>query len=67
MELLSQRALILEGINKLRTATDIAVRLKSSNNPEIAELAKAVHFLSFGAQEIGIALTDTGRERNLSL
>lgn len=67
MELLSQRAYVLEGIENLKRATEFSLPLKSSTNPEIAELAKAVHFLSYGAQQIGIALTDTGRERNLSV
>lgn len=67
MDLLSQRAFILEGIENMKRATEAAVRLKFSNDPEIAELAKAVHFLSYGAQQIGLALTDEGREKNLNV
>ena len=67
MHLDSQRQLVLDAIQNFKTATESSVRLKSSNDPEVAELAKAVHFLAYGAQQIGLALTDEGRERNLSV
>lgn len=63
----SQKELVLNAINNLRQATEIAGRLKSSSNPEVAELAKAVHFASYGAQEIGLALTDQGRQKDLNI
>lgn len=63
----SQRELVLNAINNLRQATEIAGRLKSSSNPEVADLAKAVHFASYGAQEIGLALTDQGRQKDLNV
>lgn len=61
MTVSSRRELALEGIQKLQTATAKAVPLKNSDNPEVRELAEAVHLLAFGAQEIGLALTDQGR------
>jgi len=63
----SQRELILNAINNLQQATEIAKGLKASSNPEVAELAKAVHFASYGAQEIGRALTDQGRQKDLNV
>jgi len=67
MDLLSRKSLILEGIEKCKVATRKAVNLKSHEDPAIRELAEAVHFLAFGAQEIGLALTDPGRENNLPI
>lgn len=63
----SQREVVLNAIDNLKRATEISVRLKSSSNPEIADLAKAIHFASYGAQEIGIALTDEGRHKDLNV
>ena len=67
MELSSRRTLIIEGIEKCKRATELAMPLKDHADPAIAELARAIHFLSFGAQEIGLALTDRSRENDLPL
>ncbi|MCC2032201.1 hypothetical protein [Microbacterium allomyrinae] len=63
----SWRELILEGIQQCHTATAIAVQLKTHRDPAVAELAKAVHFLSFGIQQIGLALSDEGRIDDLPI
>lgn len=57
----SRRELTLEAIGNLQAASARAVKLKDSNDPEIKSLAEAVHFLSFGAQQIALALSDEGR------
>ena len=67
MQLQSQRGLVLEAIEKGKTATAKAVRLKGSKDPEVRELANAVHELAFALQQIGLALTDTGRDKDLSV
>lgn len=63
----SQRELVLEAIEKGRVATEKAVKVKSSADPEVQELAAAVHYLAYALQQIGLALTDEGREKNLSV
>jgi len=62
----SQRELVLEAIEKGKVATSKAVPLKSSPDPQVRELAAAVHQLAYALQQIGLALTDDGREKNLS-
>ena len=63
----SQRELVLEAIEKGKVATEKAVRVKPSANPEVQELAAAVHHLAYALQQIGLALTDEGRDKNLSV
>jgi hypothetical protein len=63
----SQRELVLEAIQNGKTATSKAVKLKESSDPDVRELANAVHHLAFALQQIGLALTDTGRNKDLSV
>lgn len=63
----SQRELVLEAIQKGQTATAKVVGLKTSPSPEVRELAEAVHQLAYALQRVGLALTDQGREKNLSV
>lgn len=65
MPLSSRRELALSGIENCKRATEIALPLKDHANSDIAALARAIHFLSFGAQEIGLAISDTGRVDDL--
>lgn len=58
----SRKSIILEGISNCQSATTKAIRARdSTNDPAIRELAEAIRFLSFGAQQIGLGLTDEGR------
>lgn len=66
MELSSQRELVMEAIANCQAATARVVNLRSSADPDVAALASAVHLLSFGAQQIGLALTDEGRTKDLT-
>ncbi|MDQ1127550.1 hypothetical protein QE428_002583 [Microbacterium sp. SORGH_AS 505] len=61
----TRREIIQEGINNCATASNMAVKLKTHPDPAVAELAKAIHFLAFGAQQIGLGLTDQGRIADL--
>ncbi|TPH36147.1 hypothetical protein FCO76_05050 [Bifidobacterium longum subsp. longum] len=62
----SQRELLRNALNNIATGTNIAVRLKeSAQSAEVRELAKAVHFIGYGAQETILALTDEGRVKDL--
>lgn len=63
----TRRELILEGIENCKSATAIAVKLKGSQDPAVQELAKAIHYLSFGAQQIGLALSDESRINDLPI
>lgn len=63
----SQRELVLEAVQNAKVATSKSVPLKSSDSAEIRDLAIAVHHVSFALQQIGLALTDDGRERNLNV
>lgn len=66
MDLTSRRNLILEGIAKCQTATTKAVEVKNrTQDPDIRQLAEAIHFLSFGAHEMGLALSDESRVNDL--
>ena len=64
--MLSRAELVAEGVQKCQTATAIAVKLKGHADPAVKELANAVHFLAFGVQEIGLALTEQGRTDDLA-
>lgn len=68
MNVLSRRELALEGIANLKVASEIGQRLKcAGSTQEVRDLAKAIHFLSFGAQQVGLALADKGRVNDLPL
>lgn len=46
-------------INNMSVGTAIAARLKTSaSDPEVKELAKAVHFIGYGAQQVALAIKD---------
>ena len=64
--MLTQRQALEEARGNIAARTTIAARLKeSSQNPEIRELAKAVHYIGFGSQQIVNAFTDSGRVKDL--
>lgn len=64
--MLTQRQALEEARGNIAAGTTIAARLKeSSQNPEIRELAKAVHYIGFGSQQIVNAFTDSGRVKDL--
>lgn len=63
----SRLDLVHEGIQKCQTATEKVERLKTHSDPAIKELASAIHFLAFGVQEIGLAISDQGRVDNLPI
>lgn len=63
----SRRDLILEGIANCQSATARAVPLKSHPDADVRALAEAIHFLSYGAQQIGLALSDESRVNDLPL
>ena len=57
--------LVREGIQNCQSATEKVSRYRSHSDPVIKELANAIHFLSFGVQQIGLALSDEGRVNDL--
>jgi hypothetical protein len=57
--------LVQEGIQNCKSATAKVAGLRSHNDPAVKELANAIHFLSFGVQQIGLALADEGRGDDL--
>lgn len=62
----SRKDIILEGIGNCKSATSKAIHARdSTNDPVLRELAEAVRFLSFGAQQIGLGLADEGRVDDL--
>lgn len=64
--MVSQRQELAQALNNIAAGTGIAARLRNTSaNPEVRELAKAVHFIGFGAQEIVQALTDSGYIKDL--
>ena len=64
--MLSRKQLALEGIAKCQKAMEKVVALQErGSSPEIRELANAVRWLSFGVQEIALALTEEGRVDDL--
>jgi non-ribosomal peptide synthetase component E (peptide arylation enzyme) len=63
----SQRELVLEAIANGKVATEKAAVLKDSSHLEVRELASAVHYLAFALQQVGLALTDEGRDKDLSV
>ena len=66
MEFSSRREVALDGISNLRRALEMALAVEDSAvSQEVRELARAVRFAAYGAQQIGIALTDRGRVNDL--
>ncbi|MGP5050209.1 hypothetical protein ACTXI9_01745 [Brachybacterium alimentarium] len=62
----SRREIILEGIGNCKSATNKAIHARdSTTDPVLRELAEAIRFLSFGAQQIGHGLADHGRYDDL--
>lgn len=62
----SRRSIVLEGIENCKSATAKAIHARdSTTDPVIRELAEAVRFLSFGAQQIGLGIADEGRKDDL--
>ena len=58
--------MILEGIEKCKTATAKAIDVRdSTTDPEVKKLAEAIHWLSYGVQEMGLGLTDDRRTGDL--
>lgn len=55
------------GIQNCKTATDKAARLRSHSDPAVRDLADAIYFLSYGAQQIGLALSDESRADDLPI
>jgi len=64
VNLSSRLELVHEGIQNCQTATAKVKDLRSPD-PAVQELANAIHFLSFGVQQIGLALADEGRNDDL--
>jgi len=65
VNLSSRLELVHEGIQNCQTATAKVKELRSHTDPAVQELANAIHFLSFGVQQIGLALADEGRNDDL--
>ncbi|MCM3906874.1 MULTISPECIES: hypothetical protein [Trueperella] len=66
MGLSTKREIALEGIENLQRATEIALSVEDrASSTEVRELARAIRFASFGAQQIGLALTDRARVNDL--
>lgn len=63
----SRLDLVREGIQNCQSATAKVRGLRTHHDPVIQELANAIHFLSFGAQQIGLAIADEGRQDNLPI
>lgn len=63
----TRRSLVLEGIQNCKSATAKVSQLRSHSDPAIKDLADAIHFLSYGAQQIGLALSDDGRGDDLPI
>lgn len=64
--MLSQRDKLAHALQIVAEGTSKAERIsETSLNPEVRELAKAMHFIGFGAQEVIQALTDSGYIKDL--
>jgi hypothetical protein len=64
--MLSRREALQEARDNIHTGTAIAARLKdSAQSSEMRELAKAIHYIGWGSQQIVDALTDAGRVNDL--
>ncbi|SKW48643.1 Uncharacterised protein [Mycobacteroides abscessus subsp. massiliense] len=67
MPLSTRLGIALEGIKNCQSATTKVARLRSHSDPAIKELADAVHFLAFGVQQIGLAISEEGRQDDLPI
>lgn len=67
MALSSRLDLVHEGIGNCQAASAKVAGLRSHADPAVKELANAIHFLSFGVQQIGQALAEEGRADNLPI
>ena len=64
--MLTRRQQVEEALNNIRTGTSRAARLKeTAQNPEVRELATAMHFIGYGAQQAILAFTDRGRVNDI--
>ncbi len=63
----SRLDLVREGIQNCQSATAKVSGLRSHSDPAIKELANAIHFLSFGVQQIALAIADQGRHDDLPI
>lgn len=63
----SRLDLVHEGIGNCQSATAKVADLRDHADPAVKELANAVHFLSYGVQQIGLAISDLGRADNLPI
>ncbi len=63
----SRLELVQEAIQNCQSATAKVGQLRSHRDPAVKELADAIHFLSFGVQQIGLALSDQGRTNDLPI
>lgn len=59
--------LVREAIQNCQSATAKVRQHRSHSDPAIKELADAIHFLSFGVQQIGLALSDEARHNDLPI
>lgn len=65
VNLSSRLDLVREGIGNCQAATAKVAGLRTHTDPAVQELANAIHFLSYGVQQIGLALADEGRNDDL--
>jgi hypothetical protein len=63
----SRLELVHEAIQNCQSATAKVSRHRSHSDPAIKELADAIHFLSYGVQQIGLALSEEGRSNDLPI
>ncbi|GAB2747808.1 hypothetical protein GCM10027039_01820 [Terrabacter koreensis] len=64
--MLTTKEALDEARSNMAHGTTIAARLKeSADSPEVRQLAEALHFIGFGAQQIALALTEPGRVNDL--
>lgn len=62
----TQREALDEALGNIRFGTSIAARLKDhAQTEEMRELAKAVHYIGYGAQQIALTFTDRGKIKDL--
>lgn len=53
-----------EAISNMASGTSRAAELKrTASNPEVRELAKAVHVIGYGAQQVALALLEDRKNR----
>jgi hypothetical protein len=65
--MLSRKDLVAEGIQNCQAATAKVSEIRNHQDPAIRELANAIHFLSFGTQQIALAISDESREDDLPI